>query len=106
MQSKLRQHYPCLCDLIFNVGILYKNQVYPPMSTLAKDLNPDNMTREEFYFSRDYSIEGYEPVPTSRLILDPAHCYPDMGEAVYHNTHTHTQTARSPVYIYIYIYRV
>jgi hypothetical protein len=52
------------------------SKIYPAMSTLRRDLDPDNMTREEFYLSRDYTVEGYEPMPSSRIILDPTYDSP------------------------------
>ena len=36
---------------------LFFPQMYPPMSAGLQYVDPENMTREEFYFTRDYSIE-------------------------------------------------
>ena len=52
------------------------SKIYPAMSTLRTDLDPDTMTREEIYLSRDYTVEGYEPMPSSRIILDPTYDSP------------------------------
>ena len=58
-------------------------RIFPTMSTLRQYLDPETMTREEFYFSRDYSVEGYEPMPSSRVILDPRYSFPDTGTLGY-----------------------
>ena len=58
-------------------------QMYPTMSSLRKLLDPETMTRQELYFSRDYSVEGYEPMPSSRVLMDPAYNFPRTGSLGY-----------------------
>ena len=59
------------------------SRLYPPMKVLREHLDPATMTREEFYFSRDYSIQGYEPMPASRVLFEPGYDFPDTGSCGY-----------------------
>ena len=53
------------------------------MSSLRELLDPETLTREDIYFSRDYSVEGYEPMPSSRVLVDPAYTFPRTGSLGY-----------------------